>query len=151
YKQLARVLHPDLERDNERQKQKVELMQELTVAFHQNDLHTLLRLQMQWIENEGGNIEALTEERLGLYNEVLAGQVDGLEKRLRDLVLHPRYRPILVWNNRLAEAIDGPAKVRELDDSISAIEHAVHLIASAKTPDNVRAAIAALRPALGLC
>ena len=30
YKQLARVLHPDFERDSERQKKKVQLMQELT-------------------------------------------------------------------------------------------------------------------------
>src|SRR5215831_10211919 len=146
YKQLARVLHPDLERDSDRQKQKVELMQELTVAFHQDDLHTLLRLQMEWIENEGGDIEHLTDERLGLYNEVLAGQVDGLEKRLRDLVLHPRYRPLLVWNNRLAETMHGPDKARELDEGIAAIEHAVRLIGAARTADDVRAAIAALKP-----
>src|SRR5438477_11448234 len=70
YKQLARVLHPDFERDGERQKEKVELMQELTEAYRQNDLHTLLRLEMQWIENEGGNVAQLTEEKLGVYNEV---------------------------------------------------------------------------------
>lgn len=57
-------------------------MQELTVAYRQNDLHTLLRLEMQWIENEGGDIDRLTEEELGVYNEVLQGQVQGLEQRL---------------------------------------------------------------------
>ena len=150
YKQLARVLHPDLERDSERQKQKVELMQELTVAFRQNDLHTLLRLQMEWIENEGGNIEHLTEERLGLYNEVLTGQVEGLERRLRDLAFHPRYRPIVVWNFRLPETIDGPEKVRELNESITTIECAVALIVPAKTADEVRAAIAPLMPSENL-
>ena len=145
YKQLARVLHPDLERDSERQKQKVELMQELTVAFHQSDLHTLLRLQMQWIENEGGNIAQLTEEKLEVYNEVLAGQVEGLKRQLRDLVLHPRYRPIFIWDNRLPATINGPDKMRELDDSITSIEHAVGLLAAAKSADNVRAAIAPFR------
>jgi hypothetical protein len=145
YKQLARVLHPDLERDVERQKQKVQLMQELTVAFHQNDLHTLLRLQMEWIENEGGDIERLTDEKLIVYNEVLSGQVDGLKKRLRDLVFHPRYRPIFVWNNRVAETIHGPHKARELDDRIAAIEHAVPLINAANSADDVRAAIAPFR------
>jgi hypothetical protein len=102
---------------------------------------------MQWIENEGGNIEDLTEERLGLYNEVLTGQVEGLEKRLRDLALHPRYRPIFVWNNRNAETIHGPDKARELDDRISLIESVVRLVAAAKTADDVRAAIAPFRPA----
>src|SRR6185436_8205456 len=69
YKQLARVLHPDFERDSERQKQKVQLMKELTAAFSENDLNTLLRLEMEWIENEGGDLERLTEEKLGVYNE----------------------------------------------------------------------------------
>jgi len=146
YKQLVRVLHPDLERDSERQKQKMELMQELTVAFHQNDLHTLLRLEMQWIEKEGGDIDHLTEEKLGVYNEFLARQVDGLEKQLRDQVLHARYRPILVWHNRRAQAMDGPDKVRGLDDSIAALEHAVQLVRAARTPEDVFTAITPLRP-----
>jgi hypothetical protein len=147
YKQLARVLHPDLERDSERQKEKVELMQELTVAFRQNDLHTLLRLEMQWIEKEGGDIEHLTEEKLGVYNEFLARQVDGLEKRLRDLVLHPRYRPILVWRNRRAQPINGPDKARELDESIATLEQAVRLLSAAKTADDVCTAIVPYRSA----
>jgi hypothetical protein len=147
YKQLARVLHPDLERNHELQKQKVELMQELTVAFRQNDLHTLLRLEMQWIQKEGSNLERLTEEKLGVYNEFLARQVEALDKRLRDLALLPRYRPILVWENRLAQTIDGPEKARELDESIAAIEQAVRVVGTAKTTDDVRAAIAPFRPA----
>ena len=147
YKRLARVLHPDLERDSERQKQKVELMQELTVAFRNNDLHTLLRLEMQWIENEGGDIEHLTAEKLGVYNEVLTAQVEGLEKRLRALVLHPRYRPILVWNNRRAETIDGAERARELDEGIVVLEQSVQVIGTAATADDVRAAIAPFRPA----
>jgi hypothetical protein len=142
YKQLARVLHPDFERDRERQKEKVQLMQELTEAYRQNDLHTLLRLEMQWIENESGNIERLTEEKLGVYNEVLAGQVEGLEKRLRELVYHPRYRPIVVFNHGLTRAINGPDKARDLDNNIAAIERRIALMETAQTADDVRAAIA---------
>ena len=142
YKQLARVLHPDFERDRERQKEKVQLMQELTEAYRQNDLHTLLRLEMQWIENESGNIERLTEEKLGVYNEVLAGQVEGLEKRLWELVYHPRYRPIVVFNHGLTRAINGPDKARDLDNNIAAIERRIALMETAQTADDVRAAIA---------
>jgi hypothetical protein len=147
YKQLARVLHPDLERDSERQKQKVELMQELTVAFRQNDLHTLLRLEMQWIEKESGDVEHLTEEKLMVYNEFLNRQVDGLEKRLRALAFHPRYRPILVWNNRVAQTIDAPGTARELDDTIATLQHAVDLIRASITSDEVFVAIRRFRPA----
>ena len=147
YKQLARVLHPDFERDSERQKEKVQLMQELTEAYRQNDLHTLLRLEMQWIENESGNVERLTEEKLGVYNEVLGGQVEGLENRLRDMVFHPRYRPIVVFNNGLTRAINGQDKVGDIEDNIAAIERCITLMGTAQTADDVRAAIGSLRPA----
>jgi hypothetical protein len=146
YKQLARVLHPDLERDSQRQEEKGRLMQELTEAYRQNDLHTLLRLEMQWIENEGSDIERLTEEKLGVYNEVLSGQVEGLERRLHGLVFHPRYRPIVVLAFGRTRAIHGPEKARELDDAIAAIERCIALMGTAKTADDVRAAIGPLRP-----
>jgi hypothetical protein len=147
YKQLARVLHPDFERDTERQKKKVQLMQELTAAYRQNDLHTLLRLEMQWIENESGDIERLTEEKLGVYNEVLSGQVDGLEKRLRDLLFHPRYRPIVIFNDGPTRIINGPQKAIDLDAGIAAIESGLALIEAAANEEDVRVAIRSLRPA----
>ena len=146
YKQLARVLHPDLERDSQRQKEKVQLMQELTEAYRQNDLHTLLRLEMQWIENEGSDIERLTEVKLGVYNEVLAGQVEGLEKRLQGLVFHPRYRPIVVRAFGRTHAIKGPEKARELDENIAAIERCIASMGTAKTAEDVRAAMLSFRP-----
>jgi len=146
YKQLARVLHPDLERNTERQAEKVQLMQELTEAYRQNDLHTLLRLEVQWIENEGSDIERLTEEKLGVYNEVLSGQVEGLEKRLQGLLFHPRYRPIVVLAFGRTHVINGADKARELDDDIAAIERCIELIGSSKTPSDVRAAIGSFRP-----
>jgi hypothetical protein len=146
YKQLARVLHPDLERDSSRQGEKIQLMQELTEAYRQNDLHTLLRLEMQWIENEGGDIAHLTEEKLHVYNEVLSGQVEGLERRLQGLVFHPRYRPIVVLAFGRTHAIDGPEKARELDDTIAVIEQCVTLMKTAKTAEDVRAAIGSFRP-----
>jgi hypothetical protein len=144
YKQLARVLHPDLERDSERQKKKVQLMQELTTAYRQNDLHTLLRLEMQWIKNEGDNLDRLTEERLGVYNEVLGAQVEALERRLRDLIFHPRYRSIVVTNQGLTRIINGPDMVRELEFRIVQIEQCITLMESAKTANDVRAAVGPL-------
>jgi DNA repair exonuclease SbcCD ATPase subunit len=147
YKQLARVLHPDFERDSGRQKQKVQLMQELTVAFRQNDLHTLLRLEMEWIKNEGGNLERLTEEKLGVYNEVLADQVEGLERRLRDLALHPRYRPVVVFNYGLLQTIDGPAAARDLDESITEMERSLALMGTIKTAEDMHKAVSPFRTA----
>jgi hypothetical protein len=148
YKQLARVLHPDLEPDTVRQKYKVQLMQELTVAYRENDLHTLLRLEMQWIENEGGDIARLTEEKLGVYNEILKDQVQGLEQRLRRMMFHPRYRPIVVFNDGPTRVIHGPDKVRDLDRSIAGLELCIVLMETAKTADDVRAAVRPCRRGL---
>jgi hypothetical protein len=148
YKQLARVLHPDLEGDGERQKEKVQLMQELTEAYRQRDLHTLLRLEMQWIENEGGDLDRLTDEKLSVYIEVLQGQVQGLEARHRDLFFHPRYRPIVVVHNGLTKPINGPDKTRELDADIAAMEHSIALLETAKSAGDVRAGVRAFRNTL---
>jgi hypothetical protein len=147
YKQLARVLHPDLERNTERQKEKVQLMQELTEAYRQNDLHTLLRLEMQWIENEGSDIDRLTEEKLGVYNDVLSGQVEGLEKRLHGVMFHPRYRPVVVLAFGRTHVMDGADKVRELESDIAAIGRCVVLLETSITAADVRAAIGSFRPA----
>ena len=100
---------------------------------------------MQWIENEGGDLERLTEEKLGVYNEILRGQVEGLEQRKRDLVFHPRYRPIVVFNYGQASAMNGPDKARDVDNNIAAIERCIALMEGAKTAGDVRAAIGSFR------
>jgi hypothetical protein len=120
-------------------------MQELTEAYRQNDLHTLLRLEMQWIENEGGDIERLTEEKLGVYNQVLREQVKALEKRLHDLMFHPRYRPIVIFNAGPTRVINGPEKARHVDGSIAAIARCVALMEAARTAEDVRGAIRSFR------
>jgi hypothetical protein len=105
---------------------------------------------MQWIENEGGDIDRLTEEKLGVYNDVLRGQVQGLEARLRDLMFHSRYRPIVVFNDGPTRVIKGPDKARDLDANIAALEGCVALMEAAKTADEVRAAVGSL-PAARTC
>jgi hypothetical protein len=82
YKELAKALHPDLEPDADRKQHKVVLMQELTVAYRNNDLHTLLRLELEWLKREEGNLDRLTEEKLAVYNRALKDQVAELEREL---------------------------------------------------------------------
>jgi hypothetical protein len=62
-------------------------------------------------------------------------------------MFHPRYRPIVVFNDGPTRVINGPEKVRELDGSIAAIECCIPLMEAAKTADDVRAAIRPLRAA----
>jgi exonuclease VII small subunit len=124
YKRLARVLHPDLEPDVALRRQKEVLMQELTVAYRNNDMLTLLRLEMEWIEREEGDIERLSDEKLAIYNQTLNEQVQNLERELYELPYHPRYQPIAVPDGPFGIDIldDGPAQARALDNANAGME-----------------------------
>ena len=94
YKQLAKVFHPDLEQDNDRKAEKETLMKQLTIAYKQGDLHTLLRLELEWLQKEENNLEKLSDEKLAIYNQALKEQVQELEMQIQLAVQHPRYLPL---------------------------------------------------------
>jgi hypothetical protein len=98
YKQLAKALHPDLERDPQRQAEKLAVMQQVTTAYQAGDLHTLLRLELEFIHREENRAAELGEEKLAIYCDLLGEQVRELESGLYDLAAEPRYavlRPYL--------------------------------------------------------
>lgn len=99
YKQLAKVLHPDLERDPERRLEKERLMQELTVAYKNGDLHTLLRLELEFIHCEQGDLNHLGEEKLKIYCELLGEQITTLEAAARNVPTDPRYAALRPYVN----------------------------------------------------
>ena len=94
YKQLVKIFHPDLELDPDLKLQKEELMKKLTTSYKSGDLHTLLKLELQWIQKEGTNVDKLTDDKLALYNESLKEQVSDLEGEITQLLHHPRYQPL---------------------------------------------------------
>ena len=125
YKQLARALHPDLEPDAELRQRKTVLMQELTVAYRNNDLHTLLRLEIEWIERERGDLDRLSDEKLAIYNDVLKEQADELKAEIEALPYHPRYAPLLAMEEPFGEIvlrIRGNAEAVDLDQLIAQME-----------------------------
>jgi hypothetical protein len=83
-----------LERNPDRRLEKEELMKKLTTSYKNGDLHALLKLELQWIQQEGVNLDKLTDEKLALYNESLKQQANDLEGELSKLVRHPRYQPL---------------------------------------------------------
>lgn len=94
YKQLAKLLHPDLERDPRLRQEKEIAMKELTTAYKEKDLHAILRLEIEWINREQADVARLTEEKLQVYNGILKKQVADLEIRLMDVAMHPRFSPL---------------------------------------------------------
>ena len=66
-----KVLHPDLERDAAERQKKMRTMQEVTAAYARSDLHTLLRLELEWIDGAQADAARLSDERLQAYTEFL--------------------------------------------------------------------------------
>lgn len=147
YRQLAKALHPDLEPDPERRERKVALMQELTTAYHDNDLHSLLRLELAWLQREEGDIERLTDEKLAVYNQVLKEQADELQWELDELPYHPRYQPIMVETGPLGIPMqtDGPTEAWRLDRMIVSLEAGLARLRTDEALAEVRGAIQAFR------
>ncbi len=127
YKQLAKILHPDLESDPTLKLQKEEVMKQLTAAYDNNDLHTLLRLEIEWMERQENKIATLADEKLMVYNEVLKEQVAELEHSIYELSEHPRYSPLfrfadyeyLVRNKSLAR------KISEIKEITAAVQETI--------------------------
>ncbi len=143
YKQLAKVLHPDLEPDAAFRERKVVLMQELTVAYRNNDLHTLLRMELEWIQREKGDLERLTDEKLAIYSQVLKEQVQTLEREIAELPCQPRYQPIAIPDGPFGVRLrtDGPAEARLLDEMIVSMELSLARLQTGEAIEEVRGLI----------
>ncbi len=95
YRQLAKLFHPDLEQDEDRRMEKEELMKSLTEAYEANNLHALLMLELKWIHNENNHLESLTEEKLGVYLDILRKQAIELEREKYQIIHQPRFYALL--------------------------------------------------------
>lgn len=113
YKQLAKALHPDLEQDPVMRERKHTLMQELTKANREGDLHTLLRLEMDWLTREPGasDLRGVGEDKLGIYAELLEEQIEELQAALREVAYQPRFAAVARFMDPTGE---GPNEIERL-------------------------------------
>ena len=124
YKQLAKALHPDLEQDEHLKIQKETLMKRLTVAYNNNDLHSILSLEMEWIQKEEQNRNELSNEKLSIYNLVLTEQVQDLEQQLAALHVHPRFQPLARYSISPFDTlnINLPKEKKGLEDILNTLK-----------------------------
>lgn len=86
YIALAKVLHPDSEPNISLKKDKEELMKQVTFAYEQKDLQTLLRFELEWVHKTTDNIDQLTDETLKVFIDALKQQVAELEAQKLELI-----------------------------------------------------------------
>jgi hypothetical protein len=111
YLSLVKILHPDAELDESAKGEKEKLMKEVTAAYEAGDLHTLLRLESDWVVRESSNLGSLPEKKLKAYLSALKEQAQELEEELASLDFSPRYGPIqsfldsnIVWGKHRIDA-----------------------------------------------
>lgn len=91
YIALAKILHPDSEVNEDLKAEKENLMKKVTVAYEQNDLPTLLKMEMEWIHQTSEHLEQIADEKLKIYISILKEQAMELEKEKFSEKFNPRY------------------------------------------------------------
>ena len=132
YKQLVKVLHPDLEQDEHKRPVKEELMKQLSIAYKSHDLHALLKLEMEWINMEESNTQRMADDKLKIYNEVLQQQVQDLQHQIHLLIHHPRYQPLDPYLDiyRTPKDINLPLEKRIKEEMLETLMDSAHKLNS---------------------
>lgn len=129
YIALAKVVHPDSESDVALKSEKEEVMKRVTVAYEQQDLQTLLCLEMEWIHQTTENLQQLADEKLQVYLAVLKQQVDDLERERIDLLHSPKYGAVAAYssmpmNIATSRMVKNKRDLRDYNNRLAAITSA---------------------------
>ncbi|NDK57181.1 J domain-containing protein [Pontibacter fetidus] len=89
YTELAKQLHPDKERDETKRAWKEEAMKRVTQAYHHDDFFELLRLQMEFMQEQGQPLDTLQDEQLQYYIKILTDQLEELKAEFQTIATGP--------------------------------------------------------------
>ncbi|MFV0336776.1 MAG: hypothetical protein ACK5LK_00835 [Chthoniobacterales bacterium] len=113
YKQLAKVLHPDLETDSTLKTHKENWMKRLTTAYASNDLRELLCIEMEWLGEESSNLADAGDEKLQVYNLILKEQIAEVREKTRGLKYSPKYSVLSEYANPYTGGIVSLATIKK--------------------------------------
>lgn len=90
YLELVKELHPDRETDETLRALKEERMKQLTEAYKQKDLASLLMMQINWLQEESAKTpQAQTDDVLKRFNKLLRAQLDRLNEEFHLICMAP--------------------------------------------------------------
>lgn len=81
YMELVKTFHPDLETDEAERRRKTAIMQQITEAYQEGRLLSLLKLQMEIEQIDRDKLESLDKNQLNYFNRILGQQVTDLEQQ----------------------------------------------------------------------
>lgn len=133
YKQLAKVLHPDLETDPILKEHKESWMKRLNTAQAGGDLRDMLAIEMEWLGEESGNLAKASDEKLRIYSMVLKEQLDDLREQTHMLIHEPKYDPLLRFMGPFGSRPNPSVIKPGLLDEISRLEEMTEILRQGDT------------------
>ncbi len=94
YLSLAKILHPDSETDPELKLEKEEVMKQVTKAYEDKDIITLLVIETEWLKNTEERLANIKEDVAAIYIQLLKEQAKKLRQQKAELRHHPRFQYI---------------------------------------------------------
>lgn len=90
YKELAKLIHPDLEQDENKRQKKEQLMKELTDAKNTEDVHAMLLIRQKAaiINKAGDGDKTYSLQMLKMYNNAMKKKLEGLKRILQQKIFH---------------------------------------------------------------
>jgi hypothetical protein len=92
YLSLAKILHPDSETDVDLKLEKEEIMKQVTKAYEDKDIITLLVIETQWLKNTEERLANIKEDVAAIYIQLLKEQAKKLRQQKSELRYHPRFQ-----------------------------------------------------------
>ncbi|PAW61707.1 MAG: hypothetical protein B9S37_04515 [Verrucomicrobiia bacterium Tous-C3TDCM] len=111
YKQLVKLLHPDLETDETERFRKEQWMKRLTSAYAEGDLRELLQIEMEWMGHENSGLHSASIEKLSIYISVLKEQVADWKNRIDQIAYEAPYAKIARFIHPFLRRPDHPQAV----------------------------------------
>lgn len=133
YKQLAKVLHPDLETDPTLKAHKEAWMKRLTTAHANRDLRDMLAIEMEWLGEEAGNLAAASDEKLRVYAMVLKEQLADLKEQTRMIHFELQYQVLMRFAGPFGVRQNPQHVKRDLSDEIARLEEMIEILRSGST------------------
>lgn len=90
YKELAKLIHPDLEQDEAIRYRKEQLMKELTAAKEKEDVHAMLFIKQKAdvINKTSSSEKTYSFQLLKLYNNSMKKKLEALKRQLQQKIFH---------------------------------------------------------------
>jgi hypothetical protein len=123
YFRLIKKYHPDRQQDPEKQKIYTEISKLVTKAYKENDFMALLRLQVEYIEDNENEAHALADDMIVRYNKILQSQLNELNMELSMAKMSSQglFEDFFDQNHEFSEKLFEKKK-KEIEDTITNIK-----------------------------